>query len=480
MSRPTVAQAAAWRVADLRLAADRWEADARAVHARAEAARSVPIAAWTGQAADAARRRMDALRGNADDIATALVLAAAAARDAADQLGAAQDGVTALVETARSEGYSVDDGGGVHSAAPPTELLTLLAGGDPDVARDLQRARAAELTRQLAAALERLGVADADAARDVDEAFAAGLPATAPAPTSPAAAAAPTGEDWDVRVAENRLRVAREVLDVAAGTPRADLYRALLAEIDDPSGSGARIDRQILDFDPARNVLVELNGDLRRADHVAVLVPGMNTTLDGSAATTGTARSFVTASGGDVAAITYLGGPFPQSDVLPLAVLEASDPRYALAMAPRLAAFSHDLDRVVDGTGRPVDVTYIGHSYGGAILGTAEVVGLTADRTLYVAAAGAGVGVDEPSDWHNGNPSVSRYSLTAPGDPIALVQQLAVHGVDPDEMPGVQRLEAGRYDDGRPVEGLAAHSDVLAVPTSDAWRTVLAVISGAR
>ena len=66
-------------------------------------------------------------------------------------------------------------------------------------------------------------------------------------------------------------------------------------------------------------------------------------------------------------------------------------------MAPHLVSFSQDVDRTVDATGRPMPVTYIGHSYGGSIVGTAEALGLTADRTLYVAAAGAGVGVDDPA-----------------------------------------------------------------------------------
>lgn len=478
MSRPTVAQAAAWRVEDLRTVADRWEADARSLHARAQAARSVPRATWTGSAADAARSSMQAMRTRADDIATALVLAAAAARDGAEQLGTAQRRVLTLVDTARAEGHAVDDDGAVKPGGPPSALLTLLTGGDAGVARGLQRTRAADLSRQLTDALARLGAADADAAADIDEAFAAANPA--PTPTRPAGAVPSSRGEWDANVVDNRLRIAREVLDVSTGTPRADLYRSLLAEIDDPTGSGTRIDRQILQFDPSREILVELNGDLDIADHVAVLVPGMNTTLDNSAETNGTAGAFVTATRGDVAAITYLGGRFPQSDFLPFAVLDAADPRYALTMAPRLAAFSRELDTVVDGSGRPIDVTYIGHSYGGAILGTAEAVGLTADRTLYVAAAGAGIGVDEPADWNNGNPAVQRYSMTAPGDPIQLVQQLGVLGVDPDEMPDVQRLDTGRYDDGRPVAGLGAHSGVLDVPASDAWRTVLAVITGAR
>ena len=69
-------------------------------------------------------------------------------------------------------------------------------------------------------------------------------------------------------------------------------------------------------------------------------------------------------------------------------------------------------------------MTYVGHSYGGSILGTAEALGLTADRTLYVAAAGAGFGVERPDDWHNRNPHVLRFSMTAPTDPIQLVQGL--------------------------------------------------------
>jgi pimeloyl-ACP methyl ester carboxylesterase len=148
-------------------------------------------------------------------------------------------------------------------------------------------------------------------------------------------------------------------------------------------------------------------------------------------------------------------------------------------MAPRLVAFSEDVDRTVDATGRPIPVTYVGHSYGGSIVGTADALGLTADRTLYVAAAGAGVGVDDPDDWHDRNPDVLRFSMTAPGDFIEAVQGLpgGPHGADPDEMPGVIRLATGHYDDGRLLAGPQAHSDIVNWP-SDAWRNILAVITG--
>jgi hypothetical protein len=289
------------------------------------------------------------------------------------------------------------------------------------------------------------------------------------------------GVPWDMRVAANRVNIAQAIVD-GLGDPasqqRTAFYRTLLSEIDDPARTGQRVDRQILAFDPARASLVELNGRLSTAKSVAVLVPGLNTTIEGSAANTQTARRFVSATRGDVAAITYLGGPFPRGNPVS-GLIDAANPRYALDMAPRLVAFSEDVDRTVDATGRLIPVTYIGHSYGGSIVGTAEALGLTADRTLYVAAAGAGVGVNDPSDWHNRNPDVLRFSMTAPGDFIEAVQGIpgGPHGADPDEMPGVIHLATGYYDDGRLVAGPQAHSDILNWP-SDSWRAILAVITG--
>jgi hypothetical protein len=47
-------------------------------------------------------------------------------------------------------------------------------------------------------------------------------------------------------------------------------------------------------------------------------------------------------------------------------------------------------------------------------------------------------------------------------------------------MPGVIRLATGHYDDGRPMAGPRAHTDVIDRPDSDSWRTILAVITGDR
>ena len=529
MSRPTVTQAEAWRPDALRQLADAWDAAARKLGAHVDTVgREVNLGRdfWTGSAADTAHERAGTIVAAGDAAARALVTAAVAARDGADQIATAQADVLARVTAARTDGFVVGDDGSVAAANDPPPLLVALSGGSAEVAGDVLAPRAAELTRQIVDALERLGAADADAAHDIEEAFAPPPTADA-APTVPAGAwpvqaadvvagwpamaqdriagqiAAMTpaqrqqligdfpgqvgntdGVPWDMRVAANRVNIAQAIVDERADDPdakrRIAFYQGLLGEIDDPSGSGRRVDRQILAFDPNRASLVELNGNLASATSVAVLVPGLNTTIEGSSANTQTARRFVLATHGDVATITYLGGPFPQGGNLATALADAANSRYALDMAPRLVAFSEDVDRTVDAAGRNIPVTYVGHSYGGSIVGTAEALGLTADRTLYVAAAGAGVGVDDPGDWHNRNPHVLRFSMTAPGDFIEAVQGIpgGPHGADPDEMPGVIRLATGHYDDGRLMAGWEAHADVINWAPSDAWRNVLAAITG--
>ncbi len=523
MTRPTVSQAEAWQPDSLRRLADEWDGAARRLTAHVDSVmreirRNHEFSA--GATADAARDDARGIAAAGDDAARRLIIASIAARDGAGQITAALAAVQARVSAARGGGFDVADDGTVSIRAGPPALLVALSGGDPVVARDMLKMRADELSGQIADALERLGAADDDAAADISEAFAPSPIPRAAAATVPAgawpvqasdvvagwpampqdrigeqiAAMSPAqrerlitefpqqvgntdGVPWDMRVAANRVNIAQAIIDTE-DPGRITVYRDLLGEIDDPAHSGQRVDRQILAFDPARASLVELNGNLSTAKSVAVLVPGLNTTIEGSAPNTQTARRFVSATRGDVATITYLGGPFPRGNPV-TGLVDAANPRYALDMAPRLVAFSEDVDRTVDDTGRPIAVTYIGHSYGGSIVGTAEALGLTADRTLYVAAAGAGVGVDDPSDWHNRNPDVLRFSMTAPGDVIEAVQGVpgGPHGADPDEMPGVIRLTTGHYDDGRLMAGPQAHSDILNWP-SDAWRNILAVITG--
>jgi hypothetical protein len=520
-----VSQAEAWRPDSLREAAERWYAAATDVHAGVEIAVDGVAGTrdfWIGSAADAAREGAVGVGRTSGAVARAMVLAAVAARDGAAQISLARAEALGLVATSRGEGFAVGDDGSVSVGGAAPQLLVTLSGGDDVVARGMLRVRADELTRQLFAALDRLGAADADAAADIDEALT--LPVPRPAATVPAGAwpvqegdivagwpamgqerigqqvAAMTSDQrqtlteayplqvgntdgipWDMRIAANRTNIAQAILD-SDDPRRSAFYRGLLAEVDDPGGSGRRVDRQILAFDPARSSFVELSGSLATASSVAVLIPGMGTTVEGSASDTAAARRMVCATRGEIAAITYLGGPFPHGDNLAVALTQAADPRSALEMAPRLVAFSSDVDHTVDATGRAIPVTYVGHSYGGSILGTAEALGMTADRTLYLASAGAGVGIDDPGDWHNRNPDVLRFSMTAPGDVIELVQGIpgGPHGADPDHMPGVIHLATGDYDSGWPFAGPQTHTDIVNDPASDSWRNVLAVITGDR
>ncbi|TRW78973.1 alpha/beta hydrolase [Mycolicibacterium sp. 018/SC-01/001] len=522
MSRPTLTLARAWRPEALAELAQRWDATARLVDDAADSVAALIEAGrehWAGHAADAATDRARELAAGAAARARTLIAASVAAGDGGSQIERARSDLLDTIDTARRDGFTVADDGSVTPTGDADPLLVLLTGGDAATLAEIRAVRAAEVRDQITAGLERLGAADEDAAADITAALeregAAGPAATVPAGMSqtdivsawprmgqdaiaaqitamsaeqrdrlvadfPRETGNTDGVPWPLRAAANRINIAEAILAESGADDgsrrRLALYRDLLAEVDDPAHPGRRIRRQILGFDPARSSLLELHGDLASARGVAVLVPGVNTTIEGSAANSATARRFVSGSGGEAAVITYLGGPFPQVHNPLDVLLEAADPDRALDMAPRLVAFTEDVERTV---APGVPVTVIGHSYGGSIVGTAETLGMTSDRTLFLAAAGAGVGVDDPTEWHNRNPGVVRFSMTAPGDFIEIVQGIpgGPHGADPDEMPGVIPLAAGRYDDGGFVAGFGAHSGMLNRP-SDSWRTILAVITG--
>jgi hypothetical protein len=435
-----------------------------------------------------------------------------------------------------------------HPPAPPADLLALLARLDPDrlevllttspaLARVVVDApaplvpggTAALLAHDLAAvpAITRRGRAPALAAlaavRDrlarLDPRARRLLALLHPALLASAASAPPAD-----RCAASRVLVAADLhrlLERAAAAPTAerDRWAAQVAlrrewlggtlEVRGADGRRRRRPHQLLAFDPRGDgTVVEVVGDLAAARHLAVLVPGTGSDLRRQPDSVARAVPFVDADP-SVAVVVWQGADHPDQPfddgVLPLRehVLAAGYRDSADVAGPVLAQDVEGLRLAVG----PHDVTVLGHSYGGSIVGSAEAHGMVADRVVHVASAGAYV--HDVRDYTAGPGATTRFSMTAYDDPIRLAQghgaadaggvlrevlptpldplslpggpllrlasgdpgQLG-HGLDPDLLPGVVRLDTGRFDDGALVRG---HSQMF-TPGSTAWRNLLATM----
>ena len=271
--------------------------------------------------------------------------------------------------------------------------------------------------------------------------------------------------------------------------------------------------RQVLWFDNADDgSVVELHGALTAATvGVGVFVPGTTAELGGHETNARRSRSWVDASDGRVAMVTWMGGDLPDA-----IVADAPFHDYADRLAPRLATFSHDLRQEIErspavrnevprteGLRVGPAVTVIGHSYGGAVVGTSEQYGLDADNVIHVESAGTGHAVAGVGDLSPGRCDVRRYTITAANDPIQLVQGLRVepmqsvpaplsplvqswpleqlqglgHGADPVALARVERLAGDHAADGHMLEPWEAHGGVLD-PGAEGWLNIHRVLVG--
>ncbi|WP_372517161.1 WXG100 family type VII secretion target [Mycolicibacterium frederiksbergense] len=318
------------------------------------------------------------------------------------------------------------------------------------------------------------------------------------------------GVPFDTRIEANNINIRNALAEELQKQPPDDVrvkqLQAMLTPIKDPNDSGTMVPRKFVAFSTEGNGrMIEMIGEIKPGiKGVGVVVPGTNTNLNGSGSNHESAVQLAAQS--DSPIFLYMGDDFPQG------LDKAADPSYAASMAPKLVSFGHEIDRAV-GQGAPgTPVTYIGHSYGGAIVGTAEQMGLRADRVLHASSAGTGILTGE---YTNPNPNVQRYSMTAPGDPIALVQSLprdvslsnipgvdSIPGIphnvdgrignplgglpsatDPDNIPGVTRLDTGYYGRegehaNQPIVGPDGHGKYWDDYESDAFRNMVAVIQG--
>ena len=309
------------------------------------------------------------------------------------------------------------------------------------------------------------------------------------------------GIDFPSRFAASEINIRTEIvrLERAGNHKRADALRQLLEQAENPAadstapksvGDDTDSERTFLyTSDKGNGHLIEMVGELTpETRNVTVYVPGTGTKLESMGSNVKAARNLAKATGGPV--IVFLDGDLPQKlgyetvgkEGLKSLKDSAADPRFAKEMAPRLVAFGKTLDAEIDAVAPGAKTTYIGHSYGGSVVGTAEQLGLRADRVIYASSAGTGA-LD--TGWHNPNKDVERYSLTAPGDPIHYSQQLPSnpHGGDPDATAGVTRLDTGYYgpdENGNrtPVAGAGGHGDYWNDPGSDAFKNMVKVIRG--
>ena len=178
---------------------------------------------------------------------------------------------------------------------------------------------------------------------------------------------------------------------------------------------------------------------------------------------------------GHTTTIAWLGSDMPDA-----VGANAPNAHYSVVAGERLRDFTDGLR-----LDPAMEVTAVGHSYGGAVVGVADRLGLPADRVVHVESAGAGTGVEDVGDYAPGR-QVDRYTMQAPNDPISHSQGVHLggvgHGADVNEMAGVTRLDTGRFDDdGDPAtpsgDMVTGHSDPLE-PGTTSWNNISGIIRG--
>ncbi|WP_238419027.1 hypothetical protein [Gordonia sp. 'Campus'] len=457
---------------------------------------------WRGVTYTAARQRLSQEQDHAGEVRNVLQMIADEACDAGADLSHARDLVLRIVDAARWSGFAVhDDGTVTHTDADRMRQAADIEGAISHALAAVDtlderyggrlEACAADLESMIAGqpevSLPHGGQLDSDEAvrmletltpaqiRDVVERMA-------PAEVRLLVQANPhvmgnlPGVPFDVRGQANEINIRNalgdEVRSGRGGGRRAQTLRGLLEPATGVELRSGMVERRFITFvNTPKGRIVEMIGTLRPGTrNTATYVPGTGTDLDSVVGRNRTAAmELARQTGGPV--FLYVDGDLPAD------LVAAASPGFAAAMAPRLALFGSELGAEIDRHSPGATTTFVGHSYGGSVVGTAEQLGLAPDRVIYASSAGTGIH-DTP---HPGG--VDRYSLTFPGDPIHYVQSLPgnPHGHDPDTAPGVIRLDTGTVDvDGRTVDrGLVTHGAYWHDPDSTAFQNMVKVIIGA-
>ncbi|MEU8265813.1 alpha/beta hydrolase [Sphaerisporangium sp. NPDC049002] len=252
-----------------------------------------------------------------------------------------------------------------------------------------------------------------------------------------------------VRFAANKLLIERdltheqqELAHLKATDPKNPQIAVLksrvarLTEFQQPriTGDGQSKLRQFLLFDPANDGRVaEVFGDLTKAAHVAVMVPGITNRLDNYDDIAKDAQWLIRdpKSGkdfADSAVIAWLGYDTPE---LGDSVL----PSKAQAGASELHSFRAGLQLA-----KSALVSLFAHSYGTLLSSKALQQGTAFDTIVFMGSPGLGPNIKSAADLKL-PPGTPVFAMRAPGDWVSYTE---AHGKDPAELPGVQRLATGR------------------------------------
>ncbi|QDY76600.1 alpha/beta hydrolase [Streptomyces qinzhouensis] len=227
----------------------------------------------------------------------------------------------------------------------------------------------------------------------------------------------------------------------------------------------ARDGRRILAFDPrGRGQVAEVYGDLGRARHIAVIVPGSDIDANnfdragrGHRGPSGMAAALRGAAGGTTAVIVWTGYTTPVG-----VGADAATGRLAEAGAPRLARFTRGLTAA--GAARP---SLFCHSYGSVVCGLAAD---RADASDLVAFGSPGMRADSVRELRT---SARVWAAKDPDDWISRVPNVRLFGLGHGEDPTSAAFGARRV----PVEDARGHDGYFA-PGTDSLRAFAAIARG--
>ncbi len=367
---------------------------------------------WSGAAAEAARgvraRLVDRGGGLLDRARRLSEVLADLAATAAVPLGPADDArlATALAVAA---GAGPSPAGAPVDGPAPAAVAHWWAGLDPD-----------ERTRLTAGRPELVGGLDGIPARDRDRANRVRLAA---------ARRAGEAEEAALDAARDRAGGFGDLQDVEERLAEVRARLGRLAAID---AAGAGPGHGLLDLDPASGRAAVATGDVDRARHVGVFVPGFTARAEDLPGRLVELDALAARAGPDAALVAWYDYDAPQWSGVADPARSVLGTRPAAAGADRLASFLTGLDAARPGgpsaTRGPAHVTAVGHSYGTLTVAQALPTARGVDDVVLLGSPGV-----TPAPQLPGHVWVAE----ARGDPVA---DAGWFGPDPNSSAAVRGL----------------------------------------